>query len=366
MPLTVVFLVPAALYLQHRLDFTGTLLAFRRCVPVLLPLGAVLIAYAFATFARLGTAFKWIAVAGVVVFICVFGSFSRVVFAGQIMRGSYDAVAEIARALPENALTIADSETPSHLAVALRYGFGRSVILVSGQAGDDALVRVAEQTLLQHRPVRLLVPSSREHRRLLPGQFAPLTIHALDQFSLRLTELDPKSRRLPGQVLDVTRGLETYAIEPAAPAPLPIVMNLGPRDFPFAGLGWNPAETMQDVSARWSDGAGQLMMPVVDGPPDQVTIVVVAAGTRPAGAALPTAQLSIGDVVLGRFVVNLPGFAEYRLPLSRDQSGALCRGGSLLIRSDAFVPARLSDSGDRRLLGIAVDRVVIEKTSGVL
>lgn len=362
MPLTVVFLGSAMLYLQYWADSTGGLLVLRRSVPVLLPLGAVLMACAFATIARAGAPLRWLAVAGVAGFVLAFGSMSRVVFAERVYGGTYENVAAIARALPENSLTIADPQTPSHLALALRYQFGRSVVLVSGQADEGALARVAQQALAQHRPVRLLVPSSREARSLLPGQLAPMTIRALDQLSLRIRELDPTSRKLPGRLIAVTRELETYAIEPPAAAPLPIVMNLGPRDFPFAGLGWHPVETMQSVSARWTDGAGQLMMPVVDQAPELVTVVVFAAGTRPAGFAPPTVQLSIGAVVLGSFAARAPGVAEYRLALSREQTAALCRGGSLLIQSDAFVPARVSNSSDRRRLGIAVDRVEVIKS----
>jgi hypothetical protein len=362
MPMAVVFLGSAILYLQHRLDVSSALYTFRRCVPVLMPLGAILMAYALATVARLGAAFKWLALAGVLIFVAFYGAMSRVVFAERVLSGTYERVAGVARLLPENALTIADPNTPSHLALALRSTFGRSIVVVSGQARDTALARLSEQALAQHRSVRLLVPSSHEPRTLLPGQFGPMTIRALDQLSLRMTEIDPTSQKLPGRAIVVTRELETYAIEPPSVAPLPIVMNLGPRDFAFASLGWQPAETMQDVSARWSDGAGQLIMPVVDHAPETVTLVVVAAGTRPAGFAPPAVQISIGDVVLGSFVADRPGFADYRLALSREQTAAFCRGGSLLIRSDAFVPARVSSSTDRRRLGIAVDRVEVMKS----
>ena len=358
MPLTVVFLGSALLYLQHRIDITA-LYGFRRCVPVLLPLGAVLMAYALATLARAGAAFKWLAVSVAVVFVAIFGVMSRLVFAERVYGGAYDSVAAIAQALPEHSLTIADPLTPSHLALALRFTFDRSVLLASGQSRESALARVSQQALAQHLPVRVLMPSSRESRTLLPGQFAPMTLRPLDQLTLRLTEFSPTYRDLPGRLVVVTRELETYAVEPPAPAPLPIVMNLGPRDFPFAGLGWQPAETMQGVSARWTDGAGQLIVPEVADAPDTVTVVVVAAGNRPAGLLPPRVEVSIGDVVLGSFVANLPGFREYRLPLTRDHTIALCRGGSLLIRSDAFVPARISNSDDGRRLGIAVDRVEV-------
>ena len=361
MPLAIVFLGSAVLYLQHRVDITGALIALRRAVPVLLPLGAILMAVALATLARAGAAARWLAIAGVVVFVAVFGWRSRVVFASHLFGGSYDNVAAIARTLPERALIIADPQTASHLALALRFDFHRSVLLVSGQADDGALVRVSQQAAAQHRPVLLLVPSSHEPRSLMPGQFAPMTIRALDQSSLPITQIDQMSADLPGRLVNATREIETYAIEPPTRAPIPIVMNLGPRDFAFAGLGWNPAETMQDVSARWTDGAAQLIVPVVDHPPDRVTIVVTAAGTRPPGLAVPTVQLSIGDLMLGTFVVNRSGFADYRLALSPEQTAALCRGGSLLMRSDAFVPARISNADDRRRLGIAVDRVVIDR-----
>lgn len=361
MPLIVVFFGSALLYLQHRLDVTGALLVFRRCVPVLLPLGAVLMAYAFSTMARLGPIFKGLAVAGVVAFVVVFGALSRVVFAARLFDGEYERVATIARELPETSLTIVDPQTPSHLALALRSAFGRSVVLVSGQADGDALARLSAQVLAERRSARLLVPSSHESRTLQPNQFAPMTIRALDRFPLEIVEFDPASRTLPGSVISVERELELYAIEPPARVTLPLVMNLGPRDFSFAGAGWQPAETMRDVSARWTDGAGQLIMPAVDQPPDTIAVVVVAAGTRPANLAPPSVQLSIAGVVLGSFVADRPGFAKYRLGLSREQTAALCRGGLLLIRSDAFVPARLSNSDDRRRLGIAVDRVEVIK-----
>ncbi|HUS71191.1 MAG TPA: glycosyltransferase family 87 protein [Anaerolineae bacterium] len=116
------------------------------------------------------------------------------------------------------------------------------------------------------------------------------------------------------------------------------------------------------LSYRWSGNISSIVFPGI-GAYAPARLRLSLNGHRPAGLPLPTVTVRANGRELGSFPVT-DDFETYDLPIDRDAVGT---SGTLRVElsSHTFVPHESSGSGDRRELGVLVDKASVQFQGGL-
>jgi len=361
LPVTIVFLASALVYLQNPLDMTVMPMPLRRFVPVVLPLAAVLTSVGLWWVGRR----SWLRVPAAVVcvgLVAVGVGRARLLFGEHPFDGARSELERVARAIPPGALTVVDAEAPSHLALSLHYQFDRPSLVPSGPRGG-AVERAAASALGEGRAVRLIAPSKRPATTgLTAADFGTLVIRPALPVRIEYPVFAPNGRRLPVETTREVRDIVLYEVRHAVASDgrLPLRMDVGALDFGWLQGGFHENEVMQGTTARWTERDARIAVPPLQVHPDTPLIVLCRlAAPRPDGIAPPTVEILVNGLQVGAFVISNPGFTEYRVPLSPAAASAFRQGGTMTLRSATFVPAEAGNSADRRTLGVALDWIEV-------
>jgi Dolichyl-phosphate-mannose-protein mannosyltransferase len=358
LPLAVVWLASAFIYLQNPRDPTGFPMLLRRFVPVLLPLGSILVGHALATASRWHPA-RWMAVPLALVLGALWVRADRPLVGQPLFQGVYAALERTAESIPATALVFFDSGTPSHLALALHYQFDRMTVLVSGAGAAGVIGHTLEVMRQTGEPVLVAVsPDSAGTSRLVAPDFAPRLLRPRGSAVVSFEVPESSGTRLPRRTETVTHRVDFYEATEPPPGgePLPLRIDIGAQDFGWIASGFHGPELMQGATARWTDGDARILVPPL-AVPQGATMVVssrLAAG-RPSEAAPIDVEVDIGSEPAARFPLVSAGFKAYRVALTSGAAARLRGGAVLILRTPVFVPADHGTSTDRRRLGMAVD-----------
>lgn len=358
LPVAVVFLASAFIYLQNPRDPTGFPMTLRRFVPVLLPVGLLLAGHALTVASRWRLA-RVPAVAVAVALGVWWVRADRPILERPLFQGVYAALGRVADAMPPRALVLFDSAAPSHLALAMHYQFDRLAVLVSGGGGPGAVGRVVAAAQQAARPVLVVVsPDSAGHGSLAAPDFAPMMLRPAGAASLTFDVPESSGSHMPGRVDSVRHRIDVYEIvqPPAGGEPPPLRIDVGAQDFGWIASGFHGAELMQGATARWTDGDARIVVPPLAVPDGATLVLSGRLAPGPIGSASPPeVEVDVAGEPAARFPLASAGFAEYHVPLE-SAAAARLRGGAILsLKTPVFVPADQGTSTDRRRLGMAVD-----------
>jgi len=360
LPITIVFLASALVYLQNPLDMTVMPMPLRRFVPVVLPIAAVLTAIGLWWIGRM----KWLrgpAIAACVGLVAVGVARARPLFGEVPFEGARSEVERVARAIPPGALTVVDPAAPSHLALALHYQFDRPSLVPTGPLAHGALERAATSTLGKGQAVRLIAPAQGSVTDGFSVEdFGALLVRPVLPVRIEFPVFAPNGRRLPEGTMREVREIVLYEVRRAVTGDgrLPLRVDVGSHDFGWLQSGFHTNEMMQGTMARWTERDARIVVPPLQVVPGTALIFSCRlAAPRPQGMALPSVEILVNGRVAGVFEVSNPGFTDYRVSLAQEATQALLQGGTITLRSATFVPAESGGSEDRRTLGIALDWV---------
>jgi|SRR5579862_4974454 len=362
LPLAIVFTVSALIFLQNPHDVTLMPMRLRRFVPVLLPLTFVLFAHALSILSR-RTIGRIAALVILALAITPAAGEARLLLKAQAYEGVRAQVAHIAAAIPKGALTFFDAHSPSHLALAMRYGFERDSFEVTGSRGHDAIYRAATAALDRGRRVFVAVPpETRRPDSLTRADFGSLSVRPAGEFQLEFHTLDSSDEtRLPLAPRRVASQIDLYEVGPAGAwnEQLPITFDIGSLDFGWLLSGFYGPETMQGSTVRWTNGQARVIIPPLRLPDMTLSLRCRLAAPVSIGVSLPRVAIDVNGAEAGSFQVTSGNFAEYRLTLSRAIVARLSEGGVLTLSTPTFVPADFAASSDRRRLGVALDWITL-------
>jgi hypothetical protein len=341
---------------------------FRRAVTVLLPATMLGVGILVAT---ISTWRNWL---GRLIWLLPVGMFLALaadtwpVLRSPAMRGVHRQVAALAASLPSDAVVLTDWSVPGHLALALQYTFDRPAARLPPRVASAGEVEELFDSLLaSRRPVVLAVNASagdgtlRVDRRDLAG----FALDRIGVWPLHLVRLEPAVGSFPREVRPRDVAVHLYRVDRAGrgvPAVLPLVLDVGGDDFPYILGGFHGAEAMPSGSARWTTGQARLLIPrLVLGVGQPATLALrVTAGRRP-GLGRVEARVSIEDVLAGIIAVSGPGFETHQLSLPSELQTRLAQAPTALtIETDTFVPKDAGLGADDRVLGIAVDWILLK------
>jgi len=370
LPVVVPFTAEAVLWFAWR-ERTTWPSDFRRLVPVVLP---VALLFAGVLVARLldrrdapwTRGLAWLLPLGAVGMSI---AHLQPVLRDPPMRGVHEQVARLADRIPAQAVVLADGSVPSHLPLALQYAFGRSgLFLPLREPPGRALRDLVDRLAAAGRPVYLLLDSNGGEgpRRLRRSDFDGFDVRKADLVPFRYTALVASAIEFPRLVRTADIGIELYEIVPLAQShavAVPVVLDVGERDFAFVFRGFYAAEPMPSARARWTSGDAQVSLPLLQVPEAAgVTLVLRLAAYRPEGVAPPHVQLSIDRMPVGTVEHPGPDFAVFEVVLPAAAVTRLRAGPARLsITSDTFVPKSTGGSQDERELGIALDWIRLQE-----
>ena len=359
----------AVAYLDMPRDLPEMPSVFRRTLPVLFPLAALLVAAVLVPPA----ARRWRRILGILVLLALGVAGARHVtpiIGRPIPAGARAALTEIAGDVPASALVIVDRGFPSHAALALDFSLGRTAL--SGEfvfREDAADRRAALSRLITHaaasREVFFLGNASLStFPQALPAGWTPFPVKTT---RMEYAALERRRTGWPSEVQKVEQLVTVYRlVSPQGRIALPMRLDIGGTDLQLSPDGWYPAEAMLDISGRWTGPSATARLPAVACPSDGRLVLHIRAATlRPAGLMQPRVRLSVNDVQIGELVPADSAFRVYALGLPLAAVTQVCAAPSTLgIETATFVPARDAGSPDRRELGLAVDWVEMTPDAG--
>ncbi len=343
-------------------------LEYRRYMPVVLPLAALFIGYfvsfAFAWRSRL----KYLATLLPVALGALFIMKSAPLLASPPMRDAYAAIAAVADRIPPGSIVVADRSVPSHVSVALQYHFERSGVRVAEREG----LKPGLQALFAHaqaarRPLFTLIGryEGDVRRRLARADLAGFDVGPVDTLPFQYTFLETSRTAFPNRIQLQSDRLELCRVAPpnsTAPIPLPAVVDIGDRDFPYLLDGFHGSESILGSVARWTAGTAAVWLPPIAIPSGaSARLTLRAFAYRPPHVPPPVIELLVDDIPIGRITNPSADFGAYPLALNSAASDKLrSRSTVLTIRCTPFSPRQMGLSADGRVLGIAVDFVRID------
>jgi hypothetical protein len=153
--------------------------------------------------------------------------------------------------------------------------------------------------------------------------------------------------------------VELYEIAPRRAHPLPLTIDIGPRDFGWRLGGFYDAEDVRGVGARWTGETADIDLPRIAGA-TRVRLVLRVAAPRPAGRPPAATTVSIDGRVVGLAANLSPDFRDVALALDPAALRRIQAGPTkLTLRTPPFVPAETGGTDTRRL-GVMVDWVRLE------
>jgi hypothetical protein len=358
----------ALAYLDMPRDLPEMPGVFRRTLPVLLPLAALLVAD---TLVPRGATRRRLIAGWLLLFALIVAGARHVVpvLGRELPSGSREAVAAIVGELPASALVIVDRGLPSHLALALDFIFGRSSIaadfVLHGDTADrvSALSRLMTRTASANRDVFVLAaPAPSGLRDALPPEWTP---YAVRDVRVSYSALERRRDAWPSQVENAEHHMTLYRlVPPQRQVALPVRVDVGGADLALSREGWQPAEIMLLASGRWTGTAATIRLPGIQCMPDAPLFLRIRAATlRPSKLIQPRVHLSLNDVRIGELAPTDSAFRVYALQLPAVAMAQVCTAPSTFrIETGTFVPARDTGSPDAREL--AVDWVEVAPDAG--
>jgi hypothetical protein len=372
-PAWLVLLLTAAsalAYLDMPRDLPDMPGVFRRTLPVLLPLAALLAADTLVP--RASTRRRAIAGSLVLVTLLVAGARHLRPIVGQpLPSGSREAVTAIARDVPPSALVIVDRGLPSHLALALDFIFGRSSIAADfafrSDGGDrvGALSRLMARAAGADRDVFFLAASTPSALR--DALLAAWTPYELRDAPVSYSSLERRRGAWPARVQDAEHHLTMYRlVSPRRHVALPLRVDVGGADLALSQGGWLPAEVMLSASGRWTGTSAEWRFPAAHCVSDAPLFLRIRAATlRPPKLIQPRVRLALNGVQIGELVPSDSAFHMYALGLPSVAVRQVCTAPSTFsLETGTFVPARDAGSPDERELGLAVDWIEVAPDAG--
>ncbi len=360
----------ALAYLDMPRDLPDMPGVFRRTLPILLPLAALLVADTLVP--RAATRRRAIVGSLVLVALIVAGARHLRPLLGQTLpSGSRETVAAIARDVPASALVIVDRGLPGHLALALDFIFGRSSLATEfvfrGDGADrvGALSRLIARTARANREVFFLAASaSPGFRDALPAGWTPYEVR---DTPVSYVSLERRRGAWPSQILDAEYHLTIYRLlSPQRQIALPLRVDVGRADLALSRDGWLPAEVMLSASGRWTGASAGWRFPAARCVPDAPLFLRIRAATlRPPKLIQPRVRLALNGVQIGELAPSDSAFRVYALGLPSVAVLQVCTAPSTFsLETGTFVPARDAGSPDARELGLAVDWIEVAPDAG--
>lgn len=353
------FVASAVAFVETRTSGLSYPFVWRRFVPIVLPIGMVLIGHVMAVLWRRPA--PWRAVAPLVVagLALTFASQSRVLLAETPMTGVRGQFNQMAASLPANSVVMTDASTPSHFALSLHFSFNQPVLLVRGME-PLAVQRVAHRILASGRTVVVATSPHAMPGGLLRSDLGAFDVVPIAGTVLRSMQLERVLSAVPTRMRTVEAPIEFYEVREAQPLPLPLTMDVGAADFRWRDSGFHALEQIGDASVRWTDGIGRVLVPRVEAT-DRARLMVRLAAPRPPGRPSPTISIHLGDQLLASVPDVPPEFTTIAIDLTKEAMQRLTSGPSFLeLQSSFFVPRAEGLGDDPRQLGVLVDWFRIE------
>ncbi len=348
-------LMSALAYARSAFDLAGIPSAFRRDIPVLLPMACLAIG---AAWLPPGASRRRLA-AGTLAVLGLGAAMAQRTRAEWPLREAFDArpaVAALAAALPPDAVVLVDLGIPSHLDLALDFAYDRTAFAVDASLDHPQdLVALAAHSLHAGHPVYLVAASSGIDRPSAAGALRAFAFTPAGRFTLTTRRLAATTAAWPDQVRTASTTLTLHRMAEAVP--LPWRVEIGGDDFGTVGSGWLTAEMLLGQAGRWATARATVVVPRLQcdaGRP--LRGAVRMASLRPAGVRQPRVEVRTGPRLLLSAVPRDSAFHAYAFAVPPDLAAAACTAPGLwTITADTFVPRRDAALPDDRELGVAVD-----------
>ena len=327
---------------------------FRRDVPVLLPMGAVLAGALL--FPRVAA--WWHRAIGIVVLgILLAAQLPRLPWLADAAAtgASRDSLRALASAVPAGSLVLVERGLPGHLPLSLDVVADRTALAAGRTSLAWAALRgLVDRTAARGHAVFVVAPAAKDPPSPPAFETIGLSLAPVTETSFVQPQLRPTVGQWPTHVDRRVWALALYRAE--AVAGLPWRLDVGAADYGALGPGWLGAETLYGESARWTTGTAQVMLPHLDCSPGVSELRLRLASIRPPGVAQPAVDVAVADQQAGRLIPDDSAFRVYALPLTPDLGRRVCDSpATMTLRAPTFVPANSAGSVDQRTLGIAVD-----------
>jgi hypothetical protein len=360
-PITVtLFVASAVVYSAAGLDVGAMPMAWRRLVPVVLPLGVLFAGHALDVVGRLAWQWRSIAAAGLVALLLVTAGRSRPLAAASFRTGVAARVADLDAKLPAQAVVLADPSTPGPLALSLYGTFGRDVIALRHKpTTPPALTAVLRAIDAAKRPVVFAIAPQAVDGSLDRRDFTEFDVTPMGTESIHWMRIAPARAAIPSgtQAMDVT--IDLYRVAPRDAHPLPLTIDIGPRDFGARLSGFYDVEGAGGAGARWTGETAEIDLPRVAAA-GRTRLILRIAAPRPKAEPPAATTVSIDGRVIGLAANLSPDFHDVALALDPAVVRQLEAGPTTLtLRTPPFV-SKDAAGADSRRLGIMVDWVRLE------
>ena len=358
--LVALFVVSALVYVDAPRSGRWYPLAWRRLVPVVLPVGMLLIGHITTVLWRQGAPWRWAGIA-LVGFLAVHSvRQSHVLLAARPMADVRDQLAVVARSVPEEGVVLTDASAPSHFGLSLHFTFSRPVLAVRNDPDRSVVDGIATRLAAEGRPITLAVSPNPAPGGLTRADFPGFDVEHAFRAPLRWTELQRTANGVPRGVETIVAPLEFYALRPWTAGQAPLTIEIGEGDFGARGPGFHGAERMGEASARWTNADAAIHLPPLEST-SPLRLVLRLAGPRPQQLAGPVAVITLGGETIFRSAPLAAGFTEINVDLDASSTARLTSGPTVLgIRTTPFVPRETGAGDDGRELGVVVDWIRIE------
>ncbi len=354
------FVVSAVAYVEAPRAGRWYPLMWRRFIPVVLPVGLVLVGHMIGVLSRQRASWRWAGGIVVVVIAVTFGRHSHVLATSSLTTGVHDQLTQLAASLPDHAVLLTDATTPSQLGLSVYFTFGTPALWARQAPGTpDAIDRLATTLAESGRSLVLAVSPHAVPGGLTRQDFARWDLIPASPASLSWRELERSMTEVPSQVRSVSVRIERYDVVPARPRALPVSIDIGLDDFNWRGDGFYGPEPAGDATVRWTGGRAEIALPQIE-PTTHARLVARLVAPRPEGASPVTVTFLLDDVVVGTTPLP-PGFSETTFDLDAAVIDRLVHGpAQLTLRASTFVPRDSGMGEDARELGVMIDWLRLE------
>jgi hypothetical protein len=354
------FVASAIVYIDATLDTRFMPLAWRRVVPVVLPLGVWFMGHALDVLGRRSRPWRSIASAVVVALVVITAARSWPLAAASFRAGIYARVAAIDASLPAHAVVVADPSTPGQLALSLYGAFNRDVIAVRHNPSTEAALGALARSIdASGRPVVLAIAPHAVDGSLERQDFTGFDVMPIGTESVHWTRIAPSRTTFPSETRAMEVTVDLYKVAPRRAHALPVTIDIGPRDFGSRLDGFYDAEDVRGVGARWTAETADIELPRIGGAARARLILRIAA-PRPTGEPPAATTVSIDGRVVGLAANLSPDFRDVALALDPAAVRRIEAGPTkLTLRTPPFVPADTAGTDTRRL-GVMVDWLRLE------
>jgi hypothetical protein len=353
------FVASAIVYIDAPLDTRFMPLAWRRVVPVALPLGAWFIAHAIDLAGRRSRPQRWIARAAAIAIVAVTASRSQPLVAAT-MTGVYEQVAAIDASLPARAVVVTDPSTPGQLGLSLFGVFNREALAIRHAPSTEAAFTQLARTIdASGRSIVLAIAPHAASGSITREDLNGVDVAPIGSASIHWSGIEHSRTAIPAARRTTNVAVELYAIAPRRAHALPLTIDIGPRDFGWRLGGFYDAEDVRGAGARWTEETADVDLPRI-GAATRVRLVLRVAAPRPEGWPPAATTVSIDGRVVGLAANLSSDFRDVAFALDPETVARIQTGpAELTLRTPPFVPAETSGPDTRRL-GVMVDWVRLE------